>query len=139
MNSSVSAVEVLAQESADSGLGVFLPLVLLFGLAVAFALFSVLLGPLFGPSRYNKAKVSAYECGIEPSPQPLTGGGRMPIAYYVTAMLFILFDIEMVFLFPYAVSADLLGLWGVAAVSVFIATFFIADIYVWRRGGLDWN
>ncbi|WP_197320565.1 NADH-quinone oxidoreductase subunit A [Saccharomonospora sp. NB11] len=136
---SVSAVEVLAQESADSGLGVFLPLVLLFGLALAFALFSVLLGPLLGPSRYNKAKLSAYECGIEPSPQPLVGGGRMPIAYYVTAMLFILFDIEMVFLFPYAVSADFLGLWGVAAVSVFIATFFIADIYVWRRGGLDWN
>ena len=139
MNSSVSAVEVLAQESADSGLGVFLPLVLLLALALAFALFSVLLGPLLGPSRYNKAKLSAYECGIEPSPQPLVGGGRMNIAYYVTAMLFILFDIEMVFLFPYAVSADFLGLWGVAAVSVFIATFFIADIYVWRRGGLDWN
>lgn len=132
-------MEVLAQESPDSGLGVFLPLVLLIGLAVVFALVSVLLGPLLGPSRFNRAKVAAYECGIEPSPQPLMGGGRMPIAYYVTAMLFILFDIEMVFLFPYAVSADALGLWGVGAVTLFITTFFIADIYVWRRGGLDWN
>ncbi|WP_199431143.1 NADH-quinone oxidoreductase subunit A [Qaidamihabitans albus] len=117
----------------------YLPLVLLFALAVAFGVFSVLLGPLLGPSRYNKAKFSAYECGIEPSPQPVVGGGRMPVAYYVTAMLFILFDIEMVFLFPYAVSADALGLWGVVAVTLFISTFFIADIYVWRRGGLDWN
>ncbi|WP_007025202.1 NADH-quinone oxidoreductase subunit A [Saccharomonospora iraqiensis] len=139
MNSSVSAAGVLAQGNADSGLGVFLPLVLLFGLALAFGLFSVLLGPLLGPSRYNRAKTSAYECGIEPSPQPVVGAGRMPIAYYVTAMLFILFDIEMVFLFPYAVAADFLGLWGVVAITLFIATFFIADIYVWRRGGLDWN
>ncbi|WP_028663042.1 NADH-quinone oxidoreductase subunit A [Saccharomonospora halophila] len=139
MNSSVSAAGVLAQGNAGSGLGVFLPLVLLFGLALAFGLFSVLLGPLLGPSRYNRAKTSAYECGIEPSPQPVVGAGRMPIAYYVTAMLFILFDIEMVFLFPYAVAADFLGLWGVVAITLFIATFFIADIYVWRRGGLDWN
>ncbi|PRX45586.1 NADH dehydrogenase subunit A [Prauserella shujinwangii] len=129
----------LAQEGAGPGLDMYLPLVILFALALGFALFSVLLGPLVGPSRFNKAKLSAYECGIEPSPQPVVGGGRMPVAYYVTAMLFILFDIEMVFLFPYAVSADALGLWGVAAITLFIATFFIADIYVWRRGGLDWN
>ncbi|ASR33988.1 NADH-quinone oxidoreductase subunit A [Prauserella marina] len=138
MNSSGAPV-VLAQESVGAGLGVYLPLVLIFVLALAFATFSVLLGPLVGPSRYNKAKLSAYECGIEPSPQPLVGAGRMPVAYYVTAMLFILFDIEMVFLFPYAVSADALGLWGVFAVALFIGTFFIADAYVWRRGGLDWN
>lgn len=129
----------LAQESTGTDLGMYLPLVILFVLAAGFAVFSVLLGPLVGPSRYNKAKLSAYECGIEPSPRPVLGGGRMPVAYYITAMLFILFDIEMVFLFPYAVSADALGLWGVVAVVVFIATFFIADIYVWRRGGLDWN
>jgi NADH-quinone oxidoreductase subunit A len=132
------ATRQLAQ-GAVPNLDMYLPLVLLFVLALGFAVFSVLLGPLVGPQRYNKAKFEAYECGIEPSPQPVVGGGRMPIAYYVTAMLFILFDIEMVFLFPYAVSADALGLWGVFAVVIFIATFFIADIYVWLRGGLDWN
>src|SRR5438094_10545317 len=86
----------------------YLPLVLLFVLALGFAVLSVLLGPLVGPSRYNKAKLEAYECGIEPSPQPLVGAGRMPVAYYITAMLFILFAIEMVFLYPFAARPDAL-------------------------------
>ena len=82
----------------------YLPLVLMFALAGAFALFSVTAAPYIGPRRYNRAKLDAYECGIEPSPQPVVGGGRMPVAYYLTAMLFILFDIEMVFLYPFAVA-----------------------------------
>jgi len=129
----------LAQGSSAPGLGVYLPLVILLVLATGFAVLSVLLGPLLGPSRYNKAKLSAYECGIEPSPQPVVGGGRMPVAYYITAMLFILFDIEMVFLYPFAVSADALGLFGLAEIVLFIATVGFAYAYVWRRGGLDWN
>ncbi|MBQ0922794.1 NADH-quinone oxidoreductase subunit A [Saccharopolyspora endophytica] len=117
----------------------YIPLVLLFALALGFAVFSVAIAPLVGPRRYNKAKLDAYECGIEPSPQPVIGGGRMPIAYYLTAMLFILFDIEMVFLYPFAVSADALGMFGVVEIVLFIATVGFAYIYVWRRGGLDWN
>lgn len=117
----------------------YVPLVLMFGLALAFAVFSVAIAPLVGPRRYNKAKLDAYECGIEPSPDPVVGGGRMPVAYYVTAMLFILFDIEMVFLYPFAVSVDSLGLFGLAEIVLFIATVGFAYVYVWRRGGLDWN
>lgn len=117
----------------------YLPLVLLFALAGGFALFSVASAPLIGPRRYNRAKLDAYECGIEPSPQPVVGGGRMPVAYYLTAMLFILFDIEMVFLYPFAVTADALGLFGLVEIVLFIATVGFAYIYVWRRGGLDWN
>jgi NADH-quinone oxidoreductase subunit A len=117
----------------------YLPLVLLFALAAAFALFSVTAAPYVGPRRYNRAKLDAYECGIEPSPQPVVGGGRMPVAYYLTAMLFILFDIEMVFLYPFAVSADALGLFGLVEIVLFIVTVGFAYIYVWRRGGLDWN
>ncbi|MEV4647498.1 MULTISPECIES: NADH-quinone oxidoreductase subunit A [Saccharopolyspora] len=117
----------------------YIPLVLLFALALGFAVFSVAIAPLVGPRRYNKAKLDAYECGIEPSPQPVIGGGRMPVAYYLTAMLFILFDIEMVFLYPFAVSADALGMFGVVEIVLFIATVGFAYIYVWRRGGLDWN
>jgi NADH-quinone oxidoreductase subunit A len=117
----------------------YLPLVLLFALAAAFALFSVTAAPYVGPRRYNRAKLDAYECGIEPSPQPVVGGGRMPVAYYLTAMLFILFDIEMVFLYPFAVTADALGLFGLVEIVLFIATVGFAYIYVWRRGGLDWN
>jgi NADH-quinone oxidoreductase subunit A len=117
----------------------YLPLVLLFVLAAGFAVFSVAAAPIIGPRRYNKAKLDAYECGIEPSPQPVIGGGRMPVAYYLTAMLFILFDIETVFLYPFAVTADLLGLFGLVEIVLFIATVGFAYVYVWRRGGLDWS
>ena len=64
----------------------YVPLVLMFALAAAFALFSVAAAPYIGPRRYNRAKLDAYECGIEPSPQPVVGEGRMPVAYYLTAM-----------------------------------------------------
>jgi NADH-quinone oxidoreductase subunit A len=117
----------------------YLPLVFMFVLAAAFAFFSVTMAPHTGPRRYNRAKLDAYECGIEPSPHPIVGGGRMPVAYYLTAMLFILFDIEMVFLYPFAVTADLLGMFGLVEIVLFIATVGFAYIYVWRRGGLDWN
>lgn len=117
----------------------YVPLVLMFAVAAGFAVFSVAVAPFVGPRRYNKAKLDAYECGIEPSPQPVVGGGRMPVAYYITAMLFILFDIEMVFLFPFAVAADALGLFGLVEVALFIVAVGFAYIYVWRRGGLDWN
>jgi NADH-quinone oxidoreductase subunit A len=132
---------MLVAQSSDvaSNLDIYLPLVVMFALAGAFALLSALLGPLVGPSRYNRAKFQAYECGIEPSPQPVVGGGRVPVAYYLTAMLFILFDIEMVFLYPFAVSADVLGLFGLVEIFLFIATVGFAYAYVWRRGGLDWN
>src|SRR5215213_9012274 len=104
----------------------------MFALAGAFALFSVTAAPYIGPRRYNKAKLDAYECGIEPSPQPVVGGGRMPVAYYLTAMLFILFDIEMVFLYPFAVSADKLGFFGQVENFLFIATLGFDYAYVWR-------
>jgi NADH-quinone oxidoreductase subunit A len=128
-----------AIEEGSAVLDPYIPLVLMLALALGFAVFSVAIAPLVGPRRYNKAKLDAYECGIEPSPQPVIGGGRMPVAYYLTAMLFILFDIEMVFLYPFAVSADALGLFGLVEIVLFIATVGFAYIYVWRRGGLDWN
>lgn len=134
-----TAADSLAQAPSGPTLDMYLPLVILFVLALVFALFSVALGPLVGPSRRNTAKTAAYECGIDPSPQPSGGGGRMPVAYYITAMLFILFDIEMVFLYPFAVSASALGLFGLAEIVLFIATVAFAYAYVWRRGGLDWN
>jgi NADH-quinone oxidoreductase subunit A len=117
----------------------YVPLVLMLVLAGGFAVFSVVAAPYIGPRRYNRAKLDAYECGIEPSPQPVAGAGRMPVAYYLTAMLFILFDIEMVFLYPFAVAANSLGLFGLVEIALFIITLGFAYAYVWRRGGLDWN
>jgi NADH-quinone oxidoreductase subunit A len=116
----------------------YIPILGLFALAAAFALFSVAAGPFTGPRRYNKAKLDAYECGIEPTPQPI-GGGRFPIKFYLTAMLFIVFDIEIIFLYPWAVSFNALRVFGFVEMVVFIATVFVAYAYVWRRGGLDWD
>ena len=84
---------------------------LLFALALAFATFSVTIAPFVGPKRFNRAKLDFYECGIEPTPQPL-GPHRFPIKYFLTAMLFIIFDIEIIFLYPWAVANRALGLFG---------------------------
>ena len=124
----------------DTGgsLALYAPILGLFVLAILFAGFSVGAAALVGPKRYNKAKLEAYECGIEPSPQA-TGGGRFPIKFYLTAMLFIIFDIEIIFLYPWAVANEALGLFGLVEMVLFIATVFIAYAYVWRRGGLEWD
>jgi NADH-quinone oxidoreductase subunit A len=117
---------------------VYLPILVLGLIGAGFAIFSVVSASLAGPRRYNRARLDAYECGIDPTPHP-TGGGRMPIKYYLTAMLFIIFDIEIVFLYPWAVAFDQLGLFGVIEMALFILTVFVAYAYVWRRGGLEWD
>lgn len=119
-------------------LAAWVPIAGLLVLGALFSLFSVAIAPIVGPKRYNRAKLEAYECGIEPSPQPI-GGGRFPIKFYLTAMLFIVFDIEIIFLYPWAVSFDALGRFGFVEMILFIGTVFIAYAYVWRRGGLDWD
>ena len=107
-------------------------------LAGLFAMLSVTLASLTGPKRYNRAKVSEFECGIEPTPQPV-GGGRFPIKYYLIAMLFIIFDIEIVFLYPWALTFNMLGLFGLVEMILFILTLLIAYLFVWRRRGLEWE
>ena len=116
----------------------YIPILVLFVLATGFAAFSVTMGTLAGPKRWNKAKLDAYECGIEPSAQSM-GGGRFPVKYYLTAMLFIVFDIEIIFLYPWAVAFDQMGLFGLVEMVLFLLTVFVAYAYVWRRGGLDWD
>jgi NADH-quinone oxidoreductase subunit A len=116
----------------------YVPIVGLLILGALFALFSVSVAPIVGPKRYNRAKLDAYECGIEPAPQPI-GGGRFPVKFYLTAMLFIVFDIETIFLYPWAMSFDALGVFGFVEMVLFIITVFIAYAYVWRRGGLNWD
>ena len=85
----------------------YTPVIALALIAAGFAVFSVVMSALTGPKRYNRAKLDSYECGIEPTPQPV-GGGRFPVAYFITAMMF-------------------------------IVPVFVAYVYVWRRGGLDWD
>ena len=119
-------------------LSVYVPIAGLFALAALFAIGSVAIAPVVGPRRYNRAKLDAYECGIEPTPQPV-GGSRFPVKFYLTAMLFIIFDIEIIFLYPWAVSFNSLGVFAFVEMVIFVVTVFIAYAYVWRRGGLDWD
>jgi len=116
----------------------YTPVLALMILAAGFAIFSVAVSSLTGPKRYNRAKLDSYECGIEPTPQPV-GGGRFPVRYYITAMMFIVFDIEIVFLYPIAVAFDQMRLFGLIEMVLFIVPVFVAYVYVWRRGGLEWD
>lgn len=116
----------------------YVPILVLMAIGGGFAVFSIAAAALAGPKRYNKVKLDAYECGIQPTPHAV-GGGRFPVKYYLIAMLFIVFDIESVFLLPYAVAFDKLGLFALVEMVLFIGTVVVAYAYVWRRGGLDWD
>ena len=118
-------------------MSLYVPIIVLGALAAFFAIFSLVMGSLAGPKRWNRAKLEAYECGIEPTVQP--SGLRFPVKYYLTAMLFIVFDIEIIFLYPWAVAFDRLGALGLIEMVTFIATVLVAYAYVWRRGGLEWD
>jgi NADH-quinone oxidoreductase subunit A len=115
----------------------YVPVVVLAALAGAFAVGSVAMSSHVGPRRPNRAKADSYECGIDPTPQALAG--RFPVKYYLTAMLFIVFDVEVVFLYPWAVEFDALRWFGLAEMALFLLTVLVAYAYVWRRGGLEWD
>ncbi|MCH9731264.1 MAG: NADH-quinone oxidoreductase subunit A [Actinomycetia bacterium] len=124
-------------------MNLYTPILVLGAIAAAFAVGSVGIALLIGPRRYNRAKLDAYECGIEPlnasNPAAAATGQRFPVRYYLTAMLFIVFDIEIVFLYPWAVAFDSLGAFGVVAVALFLFNVTVAYAYEWRRGGLVWD
>jgi NADH-quinone oxidoreductase subunit A len=118
-------------------MSLYVPILVLGILAAIFAIFSLVAGAVAGPRRWNRAKLDSYECGIEPTRH--VQGMRFPVKYYLTAMLFIVFDIEIIFLYPWAVYFDKLGLFGLVEMVTFIVTVLIAYAYVWRRGGLEWD
>ena len=99
---------------------------------VAFAL----LNAFFGPRRPNRSKESPYECGL---PSEIQRGFRFGISFYLVAMLFILFDIEVIFLYPIAVQLRAFGTFAMSETIVFVVLLMIAFVYVWRRGALEWK
>jgi NADH-quinone oxidoreductase subunit A len=115
----------------------YLPIVVLGAVAFVFAVASLGLSSLLRPNRPTPAKLAPYECGIEPARLPARE--RFPVQFYVVAMLFIIFDIETIFLFPWAVGFRQLGLFGLIEMAVFIGVVFVAYLYVWKSGGLDWR
>jgi NADH-quinone oxidoreductase subunit A len=117
-------------------MGQYLPIVVLMFLAVVFGAVSYGASRLLAPNRPSSAKEAPYECGIVPSREPPE---RFPVSFYVVAMLFIMFDIEIVFIYPYAVSREVLGTYGFWAVLAFSVVFFATFVYEVARGGLDWG
>jgi NADH-quinone oxidoreductase subunit A len=115
----------------------YLPIAVMAGLAIVFAIGSLMVSRAFRPNRPNPVKLSAYECGNDPVRLPR--GERFSVKFYVVAMLFIIFDIETIFLFPWAVTFRQLGLFGLGEMTVFIGLVFVAYVYVWKKGGLDWG
>ncbi len=114
----------------------YLPIAIMGALAIAFAAASMVASRALRPHRPNPVKLSAYECGNDPVRLPR--GEKFSVKFYVVAMLFIIFDVEVIFLFPWAVTFRQLGLFGLAEMAVFIALVFVAYLYIWRKGGLDW-
>jgi NADH-quinone oxidoreductase subunit A len=114
----------------------YLPVLVMAVFATVFALISLGLSAMVRPNRPTPTKLMAYECGNDPVRLPR--GERFSVKFYVVAMLFIIFDIETIFLFPWAVSFRSLGLFGLVEMAIFIVLVFFAYVYIWRKGGFDW-
>jgi NADH-quinone oxidoreductase subunit A len=113
-----------------------MPIVVLGLLAIVFGALSLAASHLLAPRRPSAAKEAPYECGIVPSREPPE---RFPVSFYIVAMLFIMFDIEIIFVYPYAVSRSVLGVYGFVAIVIFSVLFFLTFVYEVARGGLDWG
>jgi NADH-quinone oxidoreductase subunit A len=116
--------------------GQYLPIVALTVLAVLFAVLSFAASRLLAPRRPSAAKEAPYECGIVPGREPPE---RFPVSFYVVAMLFIMFDIEIIFIYPFAVNRAELGAFAFWEMLAFSVVFFAAFVYVIARGALDWG
>ena len=117
-------------------MGQFLPVVCLLVLAVIFGALSFFASRLLAPHRPSSAKEAPYECGIVPSREPPE---RFPVRFYVVAMLFVMFDIELIFIYPFAVDRKFLGSYAFWEMLAFSVVFFGAFVYVVARGALDWG
>lgn len=117
-------------------MGQYLPIIVLTALAMVFGVLSLVASKLLAPKRPNSAKDAPYECGIVPSRE---SPERFPVSFYLVAMLFIMFDIEIIFVYPYAVDREFLGSFAFFEMLAFSGVFFVAFVYVVARGALDWG
>jgi NADH-quinone oxidoreductase subunit A len=114
----------------------YLPVLIFIGVGILIGMLLLVLGSILGPHKPNKAKLSAYECGF-----PAFEDARTPftVRFYLVAILFIIFDLETAFLFPWAVVLRHIGWAGFIAMMVFLAILVIGFIYEWRKGALEWE
>ena len=113
----------------------YVPVLLFILVAIGFAIFTLIVSSLLQSSRYNQVKLEPYECGIEPATD---ARDRYSVRYYLIAMLFVIFDIETVFMFPWAVIMDELLLFGLIEMLVFLFILVLGYVYAWRKGALEW-
>jgi NADH-quinone oxidoreductase subunit A len=114
----------------------YVPILAFIVLAFLFGAGSLLISHFVQPKLPDPEKLSVYECGSEPF-----SDARMPfpVRYYIIAMLFVIFDIEIVFLYPWAVAFDKIGMIGMVEMVIFIALFVVGYVYAWKKGALDWD
>ena len=114
----------------------YLPILIFLSVALALGLLMLSLGFLFGRGSKTKAKLSPYECGFDPFED-----ARIPfdVRYYLVAILFIIFDLEIAFLFPWAISLNEIGIAGIMAMGIFLLVLVIGFIYEWKKGALEWD
>lgn len=114
----------------------YLPIIIQLGVAVGFVIIALYLSKQLGPKRKTLKKEDPFECGIESE-----GNARFPVSvkYFLTAILFVLFDVEVIFFYPYAVNFKEMGWAGFGALVTFVIIFLMGFVYVWRKGGFEWE
>ena len=114
----------------------YLPILLFIGIGIVFGVAPIVAGALLSPTKPYKEKLSPYECGFEAFENTRA---TFDVRYYLVAILFILFDLEIAFMFPWAVVLDDLGWYGVISMSVFLGILVVGFIYEWKKGALEWE
>jgi len=114
----------------------YVPILIFLGVAAALGAVLIGLGFLFGPRRPDAEKLSAYECGFEAFSDSRM---KFDVRYYLVAILFIVFDLEIAFLFPWAVALNTLGAVGLVAMSIFLLVLIVGFVYEWKKGALEWD
>jgi len=114
----------------------YVAIALLIVIATLVALIAIGLGTIFGPKKNSEAKSMPYESGMTPYGE---GTRRMPIRFYIIAVLFILFDIEVVFFLPWAITFRQLGFFGLIEMVIFIVILLVGYVYAWKKGALEWE
>ena len=115
----------------------YVSLLVMGAVALLIAIGGLAMSAIISPNRRNSTKVRNYECGVDPTPAN-NAHGRFPVKFYLVGMTFIIFDIEVVFMYPWAVSFNQLGLFGLIVMMSFLVTLCVPYAYEWRRGGLDY-
>ncbi len=114
----------------------YIAIAVMIAVATFIAIAAIGLGELFGPKKNSEAKSMPYESGMSPYGE---GTRRMPVRFYLIAVLFILFDIEVVFFLPWAIAFRKLGIFGLLEMVVFIVILLVGYVYAWKKGALEWE